>query len=153
MIKKYLQENKISEILDIIFFTLMLIATFLKGITIKSVMSISIPMPLYKILCAHILIITATIGIILSILLIKDVINEKYEKCKCIIVTINIIILIYISFQAENIVLSKRYVNYSFEIGYYLSLILNILLLFKQIIRNKTICDKKYNYKGIPKID
>ena len=43
MIKKYLQENKISEILDIIFFTLMLIATFLKGITIKSVMSISIP--------------------------------------------------------------------------------------------------------------
>lgn len=153
MIKKYLQENKISEILDIIFFTLMLTATFLKGITIKSVMSISIPMPLYKILCAHILIITATIGIILSILLIKDVINEKYEKCKCIIVTINIIILIYISFQAENIVLSKRYVNYSFEIGYYLSLILNILLLFKQIIRNKTICDKKYNYKEIPKID
>ena len=153
MIKKYLQENKISEILDIIFFTLMLIATFLKGITIKSVMSISIPMPLYKILCAHILIITATIGIILSILLIKDVINEKYEKCKCIIVTINIIILIYISFQAENIVLSKRYVNFSFEIGYYLSLILNILLLFKQIIRNKIICDKKYNYKEIPKID
>ncbi len=153
MIKKYLQENKISEILDIIFFTLMLLATFLKGITIKSVMSISIPMPLYKILCAYILIITATIGIILSILLIKDVINEKYEKCKYIIVTINIIILIYISFQAENIVLSKRYVNYSFEIGYYFSLILNILLLFKQIIRNKTICDKKYNYKEIPKID
>lgn len=153
MIKKYLQENKISEILDIIFFTLMLLATFLKGITIKSVMSISIPMPLYKILCAHILIVTATIGIILSILLIKDVINEKYEKCKYIIVTINIIILIYISFQAENIVLSKRYVNYSFEIGYYLSLILNILLLFKQIIRNKTICDKKYIYKEIPKID
>lgn len=148
---------KIIDIIDLILYFLILIACFFKGITINGVFSITLSLPFYRIVSGVLVILTSCLGVILTFLFMSKKIDEKYEFVKLILNIINIIVLLFITFRADSVVSGYRYVDYNFEIGYYLIWILSIVGIVKYSFRNNFSNtkidlnkDKKYHYNDMP---